>query len=145
MIISFGSNFMCPYKVVVVYKHLYVLSLICGYIGYKPLGPQSLLMVKSPLQVIYELLVGIIQSIVNTFKFIFEKLVELFMSLAFIANTGIVGMLVASVVGAIVVVLVAKFVFKSSKSLLQILLVYGIFVVILGAIFILTAPVQPNP
>ena len=102
-------------------------------------------MVKSPLQIILELFILIIQSIVNTLKLIFEKLVELFMSLAFIAETGITGLVIAAVIGGIVVILISKFVFKSTKSLLQVLLVYVIFVVILVLVFVMTTPIHQSP
>jgi len=102
-------------------------------------------MIKNPLQIILELLVLIIQSIVSTLALVLEKLVELFSSLAFMAGTGVVGLFIACVIGGIVVVLISKFVFKSTKSLFQVLMVYVIFVLILVLIFAMTAPISQTP
>ena len=49
-------------------------------------------MPKNPLQIILELFLVIIQSIIKTLTLIFQKLVELFWSLTFIAETGVIGM-----------------------------------------------------
>ena len=73
-----------------------------------------------------------------------EKLVELFNSLGFIAETGPLGLIVAVIIGGIVVVLISKFVFGSTGSLIKIVLVYIVFLLLLGLVLYLTNPVSSN-
>ncbi|MBL7170276.1 MAG: hypothetical protein ISS48_04610 [Candidatus Aenigmarchaeota archaeon] len=102
-------------------------------------------MVKSPLQIILELLTLIVSSIVNTFVLIFQKLVELFESLTFIAQAGIAGLLAACFIGGLVIFLLSKFIFKNTKSLFQVLLIYVVFVLVLVLVFYLTTPISRTP
>ncbi len=102
-------------------------------------------MSKSPLQIIFELLVLIIQTTVDGLKLIFEKLVELFESLVFLANKGISGLIVASVIGGIVVILISRFIFGNTKTLLRVLLVYMGFVLVMILLFFLTTSKGQTP
>jgi len=88
-------------------------------------------MPKNPLQIILELFLVIIQSIIKTLTLIFQKLVELFWSLTFIAETGVIGLIIACLIGGIVIYFISKFIFKNTKSLVQILLIYIVFIFIL--------------
>ena len=73
---------------------------------------------KSPLLILIELVVGIIQASVQTIAFVLTKLQELVLSLIFISSFGIAGFLIALLIGVGVFFFISKFVFKTSKSIL---------------------------
>ena len=102
-------------------------------------------MVKSPFQIILELLTGLIKEGVQTFSFVFQKLGELLISLAFIANTGIVGLVLSSVIGGVAVYFLGKFLFKNSKTLMTVLLVYVFFVLMMILALSFSTPTPQTP
>lgn len=73
---------------------------------------------KSPLIIIVELLTGLITGIFQTMAFVLGKFGELVMSLLFLSALGPYGFLLAIGIGAIVFLLVTKFIFKTTGSLL---------------------------
>lgn len=73
---------------------------------------------KSPLIIIVELLTGVATGIFQTIAFVVGKFGELMMSLLFLSALGPYGFLLALVIGAIVFLLVTKFIFKTAGSLL---------------------------
>ncbi|MBD3155943.1 MAG: hypothetical protein GF368_04800 [Candidatus Aenigmarchaeota archaeon] len=95
-------------------------------------------MVKSPFQIIFELLVLLISTTVEGIRIIFEKIVELFESLVYLAGTGMVGLLISSVIGGLVIIFISKFIFGNTKSLVKILLVYAGFILVISILFIIT-------
>jgi hypothetical protein len=100
-------------------------------------------MVKSPFQIIFELLVLLINTTIEGLGLVIDKLVELFESLVFIAKTGLAGLVISSIIGGIVVIFVSKFLFGSTKSLMKILLVYLAFILIVTLLFVLTTTQTP--
>jgi hypothetical protein len=80
--------------------------------------------IRSPILIIIELLVGLIANIVQSFLFIYTKLVELFVTLGYISGFGPLGFALALVIGSTVVFFILKFVFGSSKTLLYVFLFY---------------------
>jgi len=97
-------------------------------------------MVKPPFQIIEELLVGLFSSIISTFNFIIEKMVELFYSLNFIANLGLPFMLISSVIGGIVLYFAVKMIFGNTKSLIKVMVAYFIFIIIITLLFSISKP-----
>ncbi len=75
--------------------------------------------IKSPLVIIAELIVGMINGIITTIKFVLTKFLELMITLVFYSTFGIYGFLIAVFIGAGVFILVTKFIFKSSKTLIS--------------------------
>lgn len=73
---------------------------------------------KSPLIIIVELLIGLATSVFQTISFVVGKFGELMMSLLFLSALGPYGFLLALVIGAIVFLLVTKFIFKTAGILL---------------------------
>jgi uncharacterized membrane-anchored protein len=102
-------------------------------------------MTKSPIQVVLELLIMMIKTTFETFGMVFDKMIELFVSLASIADTGILGLVVASIFGGVMIYLISRFFLKNTKSLIKILLVYVIFVLVLILIFVLRVSTNQTP
>jgi len=88
---------------------------------------------ESPLIIIVELLFGVINGIYKTLTFVFGKLGELLISLLFFSALGIFGFFLAVAIGAIVFILMAKFIFKTWKSLF----VFGIALLVTVAVLVL--------
>lgn len=88
---------------------------------------------KSPLIIVVELLYGIVNGILQTILFIFRKFGELLHSLLFFSTLGVFGVVLAIAIGVMVFLLVAKFIFKSSKTLLAI----GIALIVVIAVLAL--------
>lgn len=80
--------------------------------------------VRSPIIIIIELLAGLIANIVQSFAFIYTKLLELFITLGYISGLSPIGFAVALIVGSTVIFFVLKFMFGSSKTLLYVFLFY---------------------
>lgn len=72
---------------------------------------------KGPLEIMVELVGGLIHNTVITLQFVFIKLIELFGALAQMAGTSPIGFLIAIFIGAVVVTLMLKFVLGSSRTL----------------------------
>lgn len=88
---------------------------------------------KSPLIIIIELLAGIVKSIVDTIGFVSFKLAELFVSLVVFSTLGIVGIVIAAVIGVCVFFFVTKFLLKTSGTLIRV----GIALIVVLAVLIL--------
>jgi len=88
---------------------------------------------KSPLVILLELLVGLIASAVNTIIFIFTKLVELSVSLGFLAGSSLLGMIIAAAAVFAVLLFVLRFIFSASK---QIIILVAITALVLILIFV---------
>ena len=92
---------------------------------------------KSPLILIAELLYGIISGVLQTIIFVIEKLGELVLSLMFFSTLGIFGFILAIAIGAIVFILMTKFIFKSSRTLLAIGIALVIVVAVLALLWLI--------
>jgi len=93
-------------------------------------------MVKSPLQIILEILVYIILTMVETILTVSRMLGELFFSLTVISQVGVLGLIISSIIGGLVLFFVSKFLFGTSKSLIKIALVYVALVLVLFFVFV---------
>jgi hypothetical protein len=85
----------------------------------------------SPLIVLIELIVGLISRTSESLTFIFSKIIEFFASLQFVSGIG--GIIVVAIVGAIVLLFALKFFFKASKTLI---ILWLIFIVVLAFLVI---------
>ena len=88
-------------------------------------------MVRTPLDVIFEIALLIIVSAVNTLLALFKLLGELFASLIWTSQMGIVGFIVAIIVGGLFVVFLWKYLFKTTVSLVKLILIYAAFIFVL--------------
>lgn len=86
---------------------------------------------KSPLLIIVELFSGLISSIFQTISFVFGKFGELMYSLLFLSSLGMTGFFLALAIGAIVFLILVRFVFKTSKTLLGFGIAFGVVVAVL--------------
>ncbi len=98
-------------------------------------------MLKSPLVVLIELIVGLILQMLNTFQFIYLKLIELFIVLSVISGLSPVGFALAVFIFSIVLFFVLKYVFGSSKILLLLFLIY---IFLLGMILLTLSYIPPT-
>ena len=96
--------------------------------------------IKSPILILLELLIGLIQQFNSTFEFIYVKLVELFIILGTISGFGPMGLIIAVIFGSLVLFLVLKFIFGSSKTLMVIFLLYLLLLIFI-TISISVAPI----
>lgn len=81
-------------------------------------------MVDSPIIILFELVSGLIDNFFQTFRFIYMKLVELFVALAFIAGISPIGMVIAVLIGSVVLFFIIKMSFGSSKTLIVLFLFF---------------------
>ena len=88
-------------------------------------------MVRTPLEIIYEIILLIITSSVNTLLILFRLLGELFTSLMWVSQTGIAGLILAVIIGGLFVVFLWKYLFKTTVSLVKLILIYAAFVFVL--------------
>jgi len=88
-------------------------------------------MVRTPLDIILEIALMLIVSSVNTLLALFKLLGELFASLMWTSTLGIAGFILAIIIGGLFVVFLWKYLFKTSVSLLKLILIYGVFVFVL--------------
>jgi hypothetical protein len=94
-------------------------------------------MVRTPLDIIFEILILLIFSSFNTLLALFKLLGELFASLIFASQASIAGFILAIIIGALFIVFIWKYLFKTTVSLVKLLLVYaGFFVVLIIILFI---------
>lgn len=92
---------------------------------------------KSPLIIIAELLTGLIGTIGRTLSFVIRKLGELALSLLFFSTLGPFGVILAIAIGAIVFLLVTKFIFKTSRTLLAFAIALVAVVAILALLWLI--------
>ena len=88
-------------------------------------------MVRTPLQIIFEILIFIVVNSINAILTIIGLLGELFVSLTLTAQTSVVGLILAIVIGGLFVIFMSKYLFKTTISLIKIILIYGAFVLVL--------------
>ena len=88
-------------------------------------------MVRTPLDIIFEILFLLILSSVNTFLSLLKLLAELLASLVWTSQSSIAGFIVAVIVGGLFVVFLWKYLFKTTISIVKLLLIYGAFVFVL--------------
>ncbi len=74
---------------------------------------------KSPIVIIAELVAGLISSIISTMIFVITKFLELISSLMMYSSSNLQSFAIAAFLGAVVFILITKFIFKSSKTLLS--------------------------
>ena len=91
-------------------------------------------MIRSPLIILLELVIGLIQQIMNSSSFAFSKLIELFITLSFISGLSPVGFVLSMFIGLLVIFFILKLSFGSSKTLIILFLFFFIllFLVLLG-------------
>jgi len=85
---------------------------------------------ESPFIVLIELIFGLISRATESIGFMFLKILEFFASLGTVS--GIFGILAVALIGGIVITLVLKFFFKTSKSLLFL----WVILILLGVVFL---------
>ena len=88
-------------------------------------------MVRTPLDIIFEILLLIIVSSVNTLLALFKLLGELFASLMWTSQIGIAGFILAVIIGGLFVVFLWKYLFKTTVSLVKLILIYAAFIFVL--------------
>ena len=88
-------------------------------------------MFRTPLEIIIEIALLIIVSSINTLLNLFKLLGELFASLIWTSQMGIAGFILAVIIGGLFIVFLWKYLFKTSVSLVKLILVYGAFIFVL--------------
>lgn len=88
-------------------------------------------MVKTPLDIILEIALLLITSSIKTLLALFKLLGELFASLIRTSTMGIAGFILAIIVGGLFVVFMWKYLFKTTVSLVKLILIYAAFIVVL--------------
>ena len=94
--------------------------------------------IRSPLLILLELLEGLILNIVSSFVLVYEKMLELFITLAFISGLNPIGFVVALFIGSIIFYFILKFIFGSSKVLFFIFLFYFLILILVAFSLMLT-------
>ena len=80
--------------------------------------------IRSPFIILLEMLGGLIENFVSSFQLIFNKMLELFVSLSIISGLGPLGFVASATIGSVIFFLVIKLVFGTSKELFYISLFY---------------------
>ncbi|MEM7819162.1 MAG: hypothetical protein QW403_03425 [Candidatus Aenigmatarchaeota archaeon] len=91
-------------------------------------------MVESPIVIIIEIFLGLIAASIQMIIFLFGKLGELFVSLAYLAVINPIGFIISVFIGAICLYFILKLIFRESKFLL---LAFGIFILFLVSLLII--------
>lgn len=86
-------------------------------------------MVKSPIIILLELLIGTVAHTIQYLIWIFSKLIELFQSLFVSAAGSFIGLVIAIVIGLIVIFLVKKTIFGSIKIVIFFALILFIILI----------------
>lgn len=92
-------------------------------------------MAKPPFVILIELFAGLAKSILDTLGFLGAKLIELFASLIVFSTFGLLGVIMAAVIGVCVFIFVVKFVLASSGTLIKV--VAALFIV-LGVLILIS-------
>ena len=93
---------------------------------------------RSPLLILLELLKGLILNIVSSFVLVYEKMLELFITLAIISGLSPIGFVVALFFGSIIFYFILKFIFGSSKVLFFVFLFYFLILILVAFSLMLT-------
>jgi hypothetical protein len=88
--------------------------------------------IRSPIIILIELLGGLIVNFIQSFAFIYTKLVELFVNLGYMSGLSPLGFLVALFIGSFVVYFILKFIFGSSRVLFFIFLFYFALLILIS-------------
>lgn len=88
-------------------------------------------MVRSPFEILVEILITIVSNSIQTLTKIIQLLIEFFISLGVTAQSSLGGLITALVIGTLFFVFIWKFMFKTTTSLIKIILIYGVFIVFL--------------
>jgi hypothetical protein len=80
-------------------------------------------MVDAPLDLIFEMVVTVLQNTVSTLFSLLGTLGDLFRSLGFVSSTGGLGFMLAIVVLAVVLFFLGKFILKSGKLIITLFLI----------------------
>ena len=83
------------------------------------------------MDIIFEILLLIIASSIGTLLALFKLLSELFASLFWTSTMGLAGFIVAVIIGGLFVAFLWKYLFKTTVSLVKLILIYGLFIFIL--------------
>lgn len=97
---------------------------------------------KSPLMILIELIVGLISRIFESINFTLMKMVELFISLSFIANLNTFGLIMAVLFGSIIFYFVLKYLFGTSKTLVVLIIFLVIILLFIIGIMSMTSSEQ---
>lgn len=98
-------------------------------------------MVRSPIEIIFEILFYIVTSSIEHVITVVKLLIELFYSLAAQAQSSIWGLFVSVLIGSLFFLFVWKFLFKETTSILHVILVYGGFILALIIIVLILSAV----
>ena len=101
-------------------------------------------MVKSPFQIIIELLAGLSQGLIEDLSFMHSKIFELFVSLSFLARINPLGFSLAIAIGSIVLYLILKFAIGYSKTLVMLVVILMILLLFGVGVTMTTTPVATN-
>ena len=88
-------------------------------------------MVRTPLEIILQIALFIITSSATSLLTIAKLLVELATSLVHTSQMGLAGFILAIIVGGLFVVFLWKYLFKTTVSLVKLILIYAVFIFIL--------------
>jgi len=92
---------------------------------------------EGPLLIIAQLLSGLINGIIGTIVFVLSKFVELITVLMFDSSLGIYGFIIAVVVGAVTFLLVTKFVFQSTRTLIALGIAFVAVIAVLAFLWVI--------
>jgi len=92
---------------------------------------------ESPLIILLELFTGLIAATGETVRFVGSKLVELFISLGFMATIGPIGFVIAVAIASAVILFAMKFFLGSSRTMLLVgigIAAVFVFLLIVGSV-----------
>lgn len=99
---------------------------------------------ESPFIVLIELILGLISRTSESLTFVFSKIIEFFLSLQSVSGIG--GVFIVAIIGAIVLLFSLKFIFKASKMLIVLWIVLIVVVVVFLIYLSMTySPPPPVP
>jgi len=88
--------------------------------------------IRSPFLILLDLLEGLIINIIESFKLVYLRMLELIVTLGFISGLNPIGFIVALFLGSIVFYFILKFIFGSSRILFFIFLFYFILLILVA-------------
>jgi|GEM_PF-4295257 hypothetical protein len=99
-------------------------------------------MVKSPIEIIIELLIGIVARAAEDLSFILRKLFEFFQSIVIHSGGTFLSLVISSLVTLSIMILIRKEIFSSIKSIIIFLLVFVGFMLLLLFTFYIFQSIQ---
>jgi hypothetical protein len=94
------------------------------------------IMVKSPLFILLELLYGLIIRTSETTSFVIKEFLKLFNSLTYLSKTNFMGFLISMVIGSVTLLFSLHFIFKSSKMVIYLALIFIILLFVFTVLLI---------